>query len=93
MTLLLFPDHSLYINIITHHRLQIVRKQCIIDFFYISSIWDLELVVALILDVIHMASDSGADSGGDFGRRDTYKVVTYPRALSRWHCDTCKWHE
>ena len=31
-------DHSLHINIITHHRLQIVRKQCIIDFFYISSI-------------------------------------------------------
>ena len=54
--------NSLYINIITHDRLQIIFQQCIINFLHTSAIRNFKLIIAFVLDIFHMASDSGADS-------------------------------
>ena len=53
----------LYVNIVAHHRLQTIVEQCIKYLIHASAIRDFKLVIALVLYIVHMASDSGADTG------------------------------
>ena len=53
----------LHVNIVAHHRLQTIVEQCIKYLIHASAIRDFKLVIALVLYIVHMASDSGADTG------------------------------
>ena len=75
--------NSLYINIITHDRLQIIFQQCIINFLHTSAIRNFKLIIAFVLDVFHMASDSGADSCRNLSSRNTYEMISH----------ACAWNE
>lgn len=59
-SILLFTGF-LHVNIVAHHRLQTIVEQCIKYLIHASAIRDFKLVIALVLYIVHMASDSGAD--------------------------------
>ena len=65
----------------------------VIDFVYRPSIGDLKLVIAFVFDIIHMTSDSGADSGRDFGGCNLYQIVTHAGAFPCGYGDSSKWQE
>ena len=71
----------LHVNIVAHHRLQTIVEQCIKYLIHASAIRDFKLVIALVLYIIHMASDSGADSGRDFCCRNLYQSRTRATSL------------
>lgn len=48
----------LHVNIVAHHRLQTIVEQCIKYLIHASAIRDFKLVIALVLYIVHMASDS-----------------------------------
>ena len=52
-------------------RLEMVLNQRLIDFIYASSVRDLELVVSFFFNLIDVFTDSGADSGRNFGSCDS----------------------
>ena len=68
-------------------------KKCIVYFVHASSIGDLKLVISFILNIVYMASDSCAYTGGDLGCRNAYKIITYPGVFTRGNRDACKWHK
>ena len=81
------------INIIIHHRLQAVVFQGVENFVHRPSVGNLKLIITFILNIIHMASDSGADSGRDFCCRNLYQIVSYTRTFSCGYRNACKWHK
>ena len=83
----------LHVNIVAHHRLQSIVEQCIKYLIHASAIRDFKLVIALVLYIIHMASDSGTDTGRILGGGDIYEIVTHTRYLSSRYGDACKRHE
>ena len=83
----------LQIDIIVHYRLQAVLFQIIEDLIYRSSVRDLKLVITLIFDIFHMASDSCADTCGDLGRRNIYQIIPHAGTLSGGYRNACKRHK
>lgn len=50
-------------------------KQSLIDFIHRAAVCNFKLIVALILDILHMAADTGADTGRNLGGCDIYQVT------------------
>ena len=56
-------------------------KQSLIDFIHRAAVCNFKLIVALILDILHMAADTGADTGRNLGGCDIYQVIPDTLAL------------
>ena len=63
------------------------------NFVHRPSVGNLKLIITFILNIIHMTSDSGADTCRDLGCCDIYQIITDTLALSGGYGNTCKRHK
>ena len=68
-------------------------QQRMINLIHRTAICNLKLIIALVLNIFHMASDTGADTGRNFRGSNIHQMIPDTFAFPGRNRNACKWHK